>query len=53
MPPVPRDSKAYCSLMGGESAVWVMESSEQLDPDNILKGLQSGWGRGESRPERE
>jgi hypothetical protein len=53
MPPPPSGSKAYCSLMGGESAVWIIESKRPLDPARILQGLQSGWGRGESRPQRD
>jgi hypothetical protein len=53
MPPVPPDSNAFCSLLGGESAVWVIESPTPLDPDNVLAGLHSGWGRGETRPKRE
>lgn len=53
MPKVPPGSKAYCSLLGGESAVWVIESTGALDPESVLAGLTSGWGRGERRPERE
>lgn len=53
MPRVPPGSNAYCSLLAGESAVWVIESSQSLDPESVLAGLTSGWGRGERRPERE
>ena len=53
MPKFPPNSKAYCSLFGGESVVWVVESRKELDPDHILGQLTSGWGRGEKRPERE
>jgi hypothetical protein len=53
MPKVPPGSNAFCSLLGGESAVWVIESPEPLDPESILEGLVSGWGRGETRPPRE
>lgn len=53
MPKVPPGSKAYCSLFGGESAVWVIESPKELDPNHVLSQLTSGWGRGEKRPERE
>lgn len=53
MPRVPPDSNAFCSLLGGESAVWVIESPVPLDPDSVLEGLHSGWGRGEARPERQ
>jgi len=52
MPPVPPKSEAYCSLHGGESAVWVIDSPDPLDPAALLDGLRSGWGRGESRPKR-
>jgi len=53
MPRVPPGSNAFCSLLGGESAVWVIESPVPLDPDSVFKGLHSGWGRGEKRPERD
>jgi hypothetical protein len=53
MPRVPSGSKAFCSLLGGESAVWIIESSEPLDPASMLDELHSGWGRGEKRPDRE
>ena len=53
MPKVPPNSKAYCSLLAGESAVWIIESPKPLEPKSILAGLTSGYGRGEKRPERE
>jgi hypothetical protein len=53
MPRVPPGGNAFCSLLGGESAVWVIESPEPLDPASLLEGLHSGRGRGENRPERE
>lgn len=52
-PAPPPGGPAYASLGGAESAVWLLEADAPLDPDALLDGLQSGWGRGERAPTRD
>jgi len=50
--PAPEGGPAHASLNGGQSAVWLLESKAPLAADQIMAGLTSGRGRGESRPQR-
>ncbi len=45
MPPVPPGEPANAGLLGGESAVWVLESGAPLEPKTLLDGIRAGKGR--------
>jgi len=45
MPLVPPGEPANTGLLGGESAVWVLDSEAPLDPNVLDDGLASGKGR--------
>jgi hypothetical protein len=45
MPPVPPGEPANTGLIGGESALWIIESDRQLNPEILLSGLRADDGR--------
>ncbi len=47
-PPAPGEP-ATVSLHGGESGIIELTGNRIPDPDTLLAGLRSGWGRGEKR----
>jgi hypothetical protein len=45
MPAVPAGEPANAGLIGGESAIWVLESKSPLDASALLAGLRAGKSR--------
>jgi hypothetical protein len=45
MPSVPPGEPANAGLVGGEGAVWVLQSESALDAGALLKGLRAGKSR--------
>jgi hypothetical protein len=45
MPRVPPGEKANAGLLGGQAAVWVLESPTPLTPEALLAAVSSGKGR--------
>ena len=45
MPSVPPGEPANAGLVGGEGAVWVIQSESPLDAGALLKGVRGGKSR--------